>query len=432
MTPLDTKHLCNYTQAVYGTLPVCGNGTIWQPPSISDNVIGYCPSSLDGYTVPTLEIGACNVWTWDNDVSQFFPSHDAGFTQPSHVYAESVLKEGDLDTPRPSLRYRVVASAFEVTNTTSQLNRQGTATLVRQSCSQDIEYNLVSTDTAILSESFDQTTSFPLLGLRNYTYTNIQLPPRDLSSAMLAGGVQWDAAEGGYSVSVYDYENCNLVDSIPTQVSMRTGRFDGAPLELPNSIATIAQTDITIGSQKQMVNKKDARQTAHFSPRDVVAHYYTGLSPSTTLNLSTRYYVEMAPREQDTEYTNLVALRKPSPLCDEHALWLYQRAASKLLPGVPVHMNSIGDFFKSVWSTIKSVASPLIRTALPVAGPLLLKAAPIIGGALMNHLQKKRQQSAAATATPVRKAGKPKKKLRPKARTMQLDSRQVVRGGKKG
>lgn len=414
-----------FSDATYGAVPVQGSTDYSKTPSLTNNVIGY--GTQNDLNHIAVEVGAANVWSWSTDVDQFFPSTSPTWSAPEQVYAESVLKYGDDDKPRPSLRYRVVASAFEVTNTTSQLNRQGTVTLVRQSCAQDIEYNLASFDTAGISpESTDFSSVAPWVGLQQFTYTNLQLPPRDLSAAMLAGGIQWDAAEGGYSVSTYDYENCDLRDSNPCQVSFRTGKFEPAgTVERPNSIATLAQDHADLGAGfLSFFNNKNSRQTCHFSPRDTVAHFYTGLSPSTTLNLSTRYYVEMAPREQDTEYANLVPLRQPSPLCDERALLIYQRAASKLLPGVPVHMNSFGDFFKQVWDTVKSVAAPLIKTALPIAGPLLLKAAPVIGNAILGRITRsKPKQQAVAVVQPKRK----KKRLNAKPKSMQLTHKQVHR-----
>jgi hypothetical protein len=100
-------------------------------------------------------------------------------------------------------------------------------------------------------------------------------------------------------------------------------------------------------------------------PYDVHGCIFSGLSPQTVLQLTTRYYYELVP---DTTDPVMVVMAKPSPCLDELALRLYSRALEHLPIAVPVDQNPLGEWFETVMDVIAN-GLPVIGTALATVFP---------------------------------------------------------------
>jgi hypothetical protein len=206
------------------------------------------------------------------------------------------------------------------------------------------------------------------------------MPPATLAEADTSGAVRWDASEGCYSVNTYEVGD--LPFTIPTAVGFSTASGERNLASAwtsasADSLVSHNYSSVTSGNAALAVSDSNVGtlQAHHFSPRDNVCIYLTGLAANSTFTVTFKYFVEMAPTLANPTAAALVALLRPSPLMDEPALIIQQRASARLNPGVPAHMNSFGDFFTGLFNNI---LKPIASTVLPVVGPMLLNGASAI------------------------------------------------------
>lgn len=236
---------------------------------------------------------------------------------------------------------RLVALGFEVANTTADLNKQGAVAYYR--CPQ------ASQDSYLLSHP-SATLAIPLL-VRHYRY-----PPVNVGEAMLLRGTVVREAQDGAYVPV---TMCSSDNDFKTRrgmpLSFRYGDIEGAPII--TNIPTVSSTTGQFGDDCSIEE----------APFDTCGAYFTGLSLSTTLQLTVRFYVEKVPAPYDSA---LVVLTRPAPPMDPVALEIYKRIIADLPPGTALADNASGDW----WKTICNIVS----TAAPILGAV---AAPFTGGA---------------------------------------------------
>lgn len=379
-----------------------------------------------GYRDTTIKLGSVNAHTWGHDNAIFFPKTGENYQVPASVFADFVLAppaNSNVLTfpvkPQPTLRYRVVASGFEITNTTADIYRQGTATCSRTSSSISEHENIYSCQpysTATLNQPFDFQAVAQTPNIMDADYIFCQPPPATLADALEAGAIQWHASEGAYSVSLYDQEKNQLSNARFRQYAATTEDCteDIDPAFTPtniNALASLRWRQSNDSANPNMIsNQYCSTQSIHISPRDNCAVYLTGLSPQTTFTLTMRYYVESAPRVQDLAYQMLVPLKQPSPLMDENALLIYQRASSKMPPAVPVGENFSGNF----WSGLMGVIKDVVPIAGAVAGAL-----GVPGAAAVASVASKALELIAPNKSPpghVVAIARPQKKKKPKVK----------------
>jgi len=293
-------------------------------------------------------------------------------------------------SPTDLQAYRVVASGFEVVNTTAPLERSGACTVYEIGAPGEYsDINYVNGQE-----------------VRIGTVRNFRMPPVNLAEAKQTPGARtWHAEEGCYVVSKHRSEmgfspvaKRDFVYSSSTEVGMAW-----APLKVGRQI--------TAGTATAPVDEIHGC-ASHVSNLNLAGAYFTGLSASTTLQVTWRIVLERLPGPFDLQ--NL-ALASPSAPYDPRALELYSHITAKLPPGVPVGYNDAGKYFKMIATQIKAAAKqtlpllPAIEAALSASGHPVMAAA-MEGARVSAQVAKAKEAEKAnkAKKPAVQNFGKPK------------------------
>lgn len=244
--------------------------------------------------------------------------------------------------------HRVVAAAFEVVNTTAELYKGGTVTVYR-SPSYSSSCHTLGYNTGPVLTNFGN------------------MPPTNPSDAALFPNSRtWGAEEGCYVVATQNSMDNNFVSPLPS-------RSTGLILGLNN-------TALTTGTGQRICYLPVAG-LALFPPQnqpypfDCCGAVFSGLQNSSTLQLTSRYYIERLPAISDPNL--LVLAREPCPY-DPVIMELYSRVIRELPVGVRVADNPLGEWFFDILQALAGIA-PAVGTALtPILGP----AGPMIGTAI--------------------------------------------------
>lgn len=286
---------------------------------------------------------------------------------------------------------RVIGCAFEIVNTTAEINKQGQMTAWRMPNFQ--------TDVNVVTQS----TTTPSVGLTS-TITVNRFPPGSLSDAMLLyGSRSWAAKEGAYVVG-----RQSDVDNPARQPSTKPNVFVGQDI---NSGTTGAQGNYNVYSNAISASSWSACQDVS-APFDLSGIYCSGLSTQTTLTVNVRWIIERVPGPSESD---LVVLATPSCPFDALALEIYTKCLRDMPPGVMFNENPLGEWFRAALSKVASFA-PKIGAAINT----IIPGAELIGnglGAVAGFGAKKLQQKAE------RKAGAPKPPPMPKKKPPMVPSR---------
>jgi hypothetical protein len=237
---------------------------------------------------------------------------------------------------------RVVAAGFEVVNTTSPLNVQGQVIAYRQAVPPPIRETYV-----IVNEP----TSDAFIGAASVA--TIPNWPSSTANALLLGGSRiWHAREGCYSVATLNsLEN----PAVGEQYVMPIFIAD----EIEGGEDTIAYIPTL---EAKFAGPLSSPHLVSMAPLNMTGAYFSGLSLSTTLEITLNLYIERFP---DYFETDLVVLAKPSPCYDPMALEMYCHALTDMPPGVMQKENGFGDWFSGVASKIADFAAPVLK-AIPL------------------------------------------------------------------
>jgi len=251
---------------------------------------------------------------------------------------------------------RIVGMAFEVVNTTAEIEKQGTITAYRMP-------QLSAESDVTLSET-GLATARGQLRVRAY-----QQPPATPAEATnLIGTKQWAAADGSYSTVT----QCSIVNpiSFETHQAMMFTNSD-----LTNGTSVLIGQYVFNGTQNAPPATTPINTLQNkLVPFNTSGVFLTGLSSGTTLRLKVKVYVEAAPTWANPQ---LSVLATPSAAYDVHALELYSKAMNILPVAVPVGENAAGDWWKKVLKVVSVIAAPLgMAVGLPGAG--------VIGSGLAN------------------------------------------------
>lgn len=243
--------------------------------------------------------------------------------------------------------YRVIASGFEIHNTTAELYKQGSLVCYRNSCpdvSDSTTYNYV------------QVLSGPEYSASAASDTFITSPPPQNTAAalLLPNSKQWNASEGAYLVSPFHSDILSTSDS---------SRY---ALYMPNNTLTSEYgMASTILSQNMSVNGVTVNYPCpnnyYVFNADQTGVFLTGLSYQTSLVINYNIIIERFPTQLQTD---LVVLADPSPRYDPIAIEMYSHIVRQLPVGVPVKMNGLGDWFSSAISKVADFVAPVL-SAIP-------------------------------------------------------------------
>lgn len=291
---------------------------------------------------------------------------------PGAVGAESKVLPPVGSTNLISGITRVIGMGYEVTNTTSALNKQGAVTSYRTPQYLD--------GLGQISLSNAAATVKGVVATRRY-----RAAPDSIAEANLLKGTRtWDAAEGVYAVAVQNSQQ-NPMKLAENAMCLATKYSYPGVAEL-QPISSFSTTVINAAPALSAL----VPSLTQLSPFDTTGSYFTGLSPETTLTVKLRVYVERAPSFTDSD---LSVLATPSAGLDEMAMTLYSHAVSQLPVAVTVKENGIGDWFRGVVNVLKDVAGSagtFINPIFPGAAQMGNAISTVMGG-IANAIPGKKQ-----------------------------------------
>lgn len=240
-------------------------------------------------------------------------------------------------------RARLVASGFEIENTTAPLYRQGALTV----------YNSPSSQGTKVVRPADAAGTVVRAQLTVKTFS---APPRlEARARLMAGARTWHAEHGCYVPS-----RLNSLSNPPADFAGEHWLAEAAdngdiyPSLAPNGL----NTSIVPGTT--LANNCGACFANIIIPVDNAGAYLTGLSPQTTLTIVLRQTWELFPASNST----LARLSRPSPLYDPKALELYSHILRTLALGTVRGDNDGGKWFRTILSIARAVGAPAILRSL--------------------------------------------------------------------
>jgi len=292
-------------------------------------------------------------------------------------------------------QWRLVGCAYEVVNTTPELTRGGSVTMYRSPSNFSPGYTVFTTTVAtstvtapVRQSSLKDVKMAPLLGKTTEFAPKRQelIPPRDLlpfPTALLTypgptgilgpstlaemgvypGTITESAIDGVYQVITRSDVNNPPINPSPSLLVWQDP-FSEADLIAPYACWLLDGLNST-------------QPSAHPLPYDICGCKFTGLSNTSTLTLTVRYFLEKFPTATDTVLTSL---SRPSPCYDPVALEIYSRCMDALPVGCGQKDNPFGEWFRGVVSEVAKWAAP-IGKALGGIVPGAQAIGSIVGGA---------------------------------------------------
>jgi len=235
---------------------------------------------------------------------------------------------------------RVIASGYEITNTTAEIYKQGQATVYRLP-------QPPPDPTDFVLGSFASGALVAVTGAGSLN--ELRMPPSNTADAFLLSGTrQWAASEGAYMIPTFATAN------LPPVFNGTSGFFfpDNYDSAISARLASASG-----GSGALTFFSTDAKHTSQNS----TGVFLTGLSAATSLVVTLNVYIEVFPSQLDKP---LVVLAKPSPRYDLVAQEMYAECLADMPAGVMVKENGLGDWFKNAVSTVSKWAGPAL-SAIP-------------------------------------------------------------------
>jgi len=244
---------------------------------------------------------------------------------------------------------RVIANAFEVVNTTAELTVQGACSTFRQPVAEyetSTCFNLVGTDAS------------PNAGLFNaFSGLIVPTPPTNLSQATLLPGFRtWKAKDGCYVVSALNSDTIPQQDDLFCQPILVQSPSDSGPPRLYTTIGSNTGQFLQTSGSTALLAAPDQFWTKF----DQSGAYFTGLSPSTTLQVTWIVDIERFPTEQQSD---LIVIATPSPRYDNIALEAYAHIMQDMPTGVMQKENGLGDWFMSAVGKVRDIVMPMLRNS---------------------------------------------------------------------
>lgn len=274
---------------------------------------------------------------------------------PTFHYGNTTITNPFATQLQPYLtgEFRLIATGFEVINTTSELNVQGLVTTYRYPMA---DIDSASTIPAIdLNQGSGPSSSF--IGFPSVLHT--AAPPDTSGQALLlADSRQWKAKDGCYCVGTLNSSEIptgsnNVALALALNATDPVAIAGKLGLTSPTNIGNIAIPPTTPTNMLTLFGtpQTDLTKFNHFGA------YFQGLSNSTTLQVNAIYVVERFPTFLETD---LVVLAKPSCRCDYAATELYSEVIRQMPVGVPQKMNGLGEWFSDAVSAASDFISPVL------------------------------------------------------------------------
>lgn len=233
---------------------------------------------------------------------------------------------------------RVIGMGYEVTNTTAEINKQGSVTVYRMPQSHGT--NVASVQNAAVTQQ--------AVGvIQRYRRT-----PDSLAQCNLLKGTRtWDAASGVYAVCVQ-----NSIENPLVQETTELVMFDEASQPLTTTSVLLSGYQTVGGSSAYPLPSTIIPAVQQTIPFDSTGSYFTGLSNATILTVKLKVYVERAPTFADAA---LAVLASPSAGYDAAAFTFYSHMISELPIATKVLNNASGDWWRFCLKVLGTVAGGL-------------------------------------------------------------------------
>jgi len=250
--------------------------------------------------------------------------------------------------------YRLIAAGVEVVNTTPDLYKQGAVTYYR-----------TPSHSQVVTPYYNQTT---LGGVFEWPMTmeSFALPPFTQAAAQLYPTSRTMAAEEGY----YGIATLNKNPEFLTGVGCPPFGVQAPTIE---NLRNAAARQIAFIPGGWPTATRPINGSGRVLPYDINGAIFTGLSAQTTLQVTTRYFVERIPSSADPDL--LVLTRSPTPF-DPTVQEIYSRVLSQLPIGCTVKENPLGEWFNDVLEAVVDYA-PAVGAAF---GPMGAAAGKIVAG----------------------------------------------------
>ncbi len=273
---------------------------------------------------------------------------------------------------------RVCSIAFEVTDTSAEINKQGMLTMYEYPQDGPIETYVIAFPGGASTTAF-----------ASITGKRITLPPNSVADAMLLpDSHQVEAKYGAYMVASFQ-DITNPLKSNESVVPV----FEDSLTTFSSQVATTApvilprlgvQAGAVTGSGTALTNFITTGNYTKIAPTNTVGCILAGLNPSGTYNLTLTYIVETVPNLSDKA---LIVLTEPPAPYDPFALELYTLISARLPPGCMVGDNDSGEWFWNIVEQIADLAAPILgMIPHPIA-----QGAGQIAGAVSSNLKQKRK-----------------------------------------
>lgn len=336
----------NYAMDISAPIGCVGNwdAHVFNLPRLTTTSYSVSPVQANGLrlanTINTVQLSFLNAMT-ANSGTHLFPD-TAAWTVVNNFQTACIQVPDDGQS-------RVIGAAFEITNTTAEMYKQGMITAYKMPQNGGI-------------------TNLPLqtvgpASLAQLTAMQYRTPPATASQAMLLGGSrQWAAKDGAYVVMS---QSC-VENPIVPQVRVNAIFAPDASIDMGDPVLVETMNAIESAANAPPALSHFAPPKVKLVPFNTSGVFLTGLSNQTTLRVTMKVYIEKAPTFTEPD---LAVLATPSAPYDDRALKLYSAMWGQLPIGVPVGENGFGDWWKRIMKVVSAVAAPLgLATGNPAVG----------------------------------------------------------------
>jgi len=259
---------------------------------------------------------------------------------------------------------RVIGKAFEVHNTTSELNKQGMCTTwtipVGDYNAAGTFYTALDTVGTLSQQGYASIFKIPMW------------PDSQANAVLIPGSRQWTADQGAYIVPRLEITNIPVSE-------------DGFPIQpyIDSGDDTTTHDLMPVPAQSGIDTTHYAFTNCFWDSFDMRGSLFSGLSLQSTLTVNVTWIIE---RQPDTTISDLVVLAVQPPERDNVAIDLYTHITDHIPAGVPVGENGLGDWFMDALSTAADFIAP-VASAIPGVGGAISAG---IGG--LNNLYKQHKK----------------------------------------
>jgi len=258
--------------------------------------------------------------------------------------------------------YRVTGMAFETRSVGPELYKGGTINCW--------EVPMATPDSAVTARYAQVNAQGQVQydnALGSVLFTD-QFPTTEAAAVIIPNSTTLDAKGGCYVVSKMNTTTPSKMDTGGKALFMRND--NGLKTMYTNSFAPASPIYET-GWSSQIMGVAYASGpgqpyyaqsiwTSNYAPFNLHGAQHMGLSDTDKITITVKWIITRWPSPNQP---NILVLSRMSPDYDPVAIEYYSRAMDSIRTGVPVRMNSIGDFFREVASTVGPIVGKALGSA---------------------------------------------------------------------